>query len=320
MSQAKTSRWRGWWRGRSTLGTVLAILAFLASFAPSLLPRSWFLQAVVAGLSAATAYALGVLIAFLLRPVVRFLGVRFVVDPRRRRLVLSLTWVLVAVLVVVTAWQQRQARVLTAELVEMPPPSLLEDAAAYLGGIVIALVIVFLVVLVRIALAGSRMVLRLALPAWLARALAIVVVAALVAFLSSDVLVRRLLESVAASATELNDTPPPDLEAPTSPLRSGGPGAAQPWSELGYNGQKFTAAGPTAADIEAVTGRPATDPIRAYGALRDGMSLEEVADVAVSELERTGAFERLHPGRHRDHRARLGGRVQRGLRGVPHRR
>ncbi len=152
--------------------------------------------------------------------------------------------------------------------------------------------IVLLVVLVRVALAGSRVVLRLALPTWVARVVAVVVVAALVAFVSSEVLVRRVLESVAASAAELNETPPPDLEAPTTPLRSGGPGSAQPWSELGYNGQRFTAAGPTAEDIEAVTGRPAMDPIRAYGALREGMSLEDVADIAVSELERTGAFDR----------------------------
>ncbi len=286
------SRWREWWRGRSMLGTILAISAFLASFAPSLLPNGWFFQAVVAGLSAASAYALGVLVAFLLRPVVRFLGVRFVVEPRRRRLVLGLAWLLVAALAVVTGWQQRQDRVLTAELVNMSPPTLSEDLASYLGGVVIALVVVLLVVLVRVALAGSRWVLRLALPGWAARVLAVVVVVGLIGFLSSEFLVRRTLEAVAAGATQLNETPPPDLEAPSSPLRSGSPGAAQPWSDLGYNGQRFTAAGPSAEDIEQVTGRPAQDPIRVYGALRDGMSLEDVADVAVRELERTGAFDR----------------------------
>jgi len=267
------------------------MVAFLVSFAPSLLPRNWLFQALAAGLSAATAYALGVLIAFLLRPLISFLGIKVVVEPRRRQLVAALTALVVLAAVGWVVYQQRQARVLTAELVQLPPPDLLDDLLAFLGGIVLALTIVALIVLVRVALAGSRLVLRVALPAWMARIAAVVLVIALIGYASSEYLVRRTMESVSAAALKLNDSTP-NFDEPTSPLRSGGPGSTQPWSELGFQGQTFTAGGPTSADIETVTGKEAEEPIRVYGSLRDDLSLDDVADNVVRELKRTGAFDR----------------------------
>jgi uncharacterized membrane protein len=277
--------------GRSALGTLFALAAFLVSFSPSLLPRGWLFQAAATGLSAACAYALGVLVTFVCRPVIDYLGVRVTIDPRHRRLVQVLATVAVVTLVSVVTWQQRQGRVATAGLVGMAPPTVVDDLLAVSGSLAIALFIVVIVVVVRMALAGSRIVLRLALPAWISRVLALVVVISLILWASNEFLVRRTLESVSGAAETLNETAP-DTEPPSSPLRSGGPGSTQPWSELGHNGQKFTAAGPTAVDIKEITGQPAQEPIRVYGSLRPGMSLDEVADTVVRELERTGAFER----------------------------
>lgn len=288
---SQQSRWSGWWQGRSSLGGLFALVAFLVSFTPSLLPRDWVFQGLAAGLSAATAYALGVLIAFLLRPLITLLGIRIVIEPRRRRLVAVLTALVVLVIVAWVIYRQRQARVLTAELVQLQPPSVLDDLRALVFGIVLALAIIAVIVVVRLALAGSRLVLRLALPGWMVRVAAVVVVAALVGYASSEYVLPRTLEAVSATALELNNSTP-DVGQPTSPLRSGGPGSTQPWSELGFQGQKFTGAGPTGADIEAVTGEEAEDPIRVYGSLGDDLTLEEVADNVVRELERTGAFER----------------------------
>lgn len=277
--------------GRSGFGTFLAVVAFLVSFAPSLLPRTWEFQAVAAGLSAATAYAAGALVESLVRPFLSFLGLRVVVEPRRRRLALGLVVLAVLALVAWVGYEQRQGRVLTARLVDMPPPSVRDDLLALGGGVVVALVVVLAVVALRIALAGSRVVLRLALPAWVARVVALVLVAAVVVWASNQFLVQRTLESVSAAAARLNDTTA-DVPPPTSSLRSGGPGSTQPWSELGFNGQNFTARGPDAAAISAATGRPAREPIRVYASLRSGMSLDEVADNVVAELRRTGAFDR----------------------------
>ncbi len=64
------------------------------------------------------------------------------------------------------------------------------------------------------------------------------------------------------------------------------------WETLGFEGRWFVSHGPTASRITAVTGRPAKEPIRAYVGLESVAGDEEPAELAVSELERTGAFDR----------------------------
>jgi uncharacterized membrane protein len=62
---------------------------------------------------------------------------------------------------------------------------------------------------------------------------------------------------------------------------------------LGFEGRNFVAGAPTIADIESfdpdVT---ALEPIRVYVGLDSADSVEERVDLAIAELERTGAFER----------------------------
>jgi uncharacterized membrane protein len=50
--------------------------------------------------------------------------------------------------------------------------------------------------------------------------------------------------------------------------------------------------GPNVADLELFSGRPALDPVRAYIGLHSAETPEELADLAVAELERAGGFER----------------------------
>ncbi|WP_245161057.1 alpha/beta-hydrolase family protein [Blastococcus sp. CT_GayMR16] len=52
------------------------------------------------------------------------------------------------------------------------------------------------------------------------------------------------------------------------------------------------AKGPSAADIEAFTGSPALDPVRAYAGLDSATTAEERARLAVDDLLRAGGFER----------------------------
>lgn len=65
-----------------------------------------------------------------------------------------------------------------------------------------------------------------------------------------------------------------------------------PWNSLGVKGKQFVASGPTATDIEAVTGRPAVEPIRVYVGTRTAPTAQARAQVALRELRRTGAFAR----------------------------
>ena len=89
-----------------------------------------------------------------------------------------------------------------------------------------------------------------------------------------------------------NDAMDPAVPAPTSPLRSGGPGSLVNWADIGSKGRSVVQSGPTGAEISAVTGMPAVDPIRVYVGLHSAATYEERAALAVRELERTHAQDR----------------------------
>lgn len=79
---------------------------------------------------------------------------------------------------------------------------------------------------------------------------------------------------------------------PTNPSVSGGPGSLVDWNTFGREGRRYVNMALTAADITAVTGAPAIDPIRAYSGLTSAPTPGERAELAMDELERLGAFDR----------------------------
>lgn len=81
-------------------------------------------------------------------------------------------------------------------------------------------------------------------------------------------------------------------EVPDSPFVSGGPRSAEDWGTFGREGRRYVNMALPAAQIEAVTGAPAIDPIRAYVGLGTDTSPSRRAARAMKELERLGAFER----------------------------
>src|SRR5690606_12711411 len=84
----------------------------------------------------------------------------------------------------------------------------------------------------------------------------------------------------------------PDRERPSSPTKAGSTASLLRWEELGRAGREFVSTGPSAADIEALTGRAALEPIRVYVGLGAADTAEERARLALAELQRVGAFER----------------------------
>lgn len=286
------SRWRdAVWSRRSALGLVLAAVAFVVSFAPSLLPRPWHLQAVAAALAAVSAYAVGALLSYFVSPVIRWFGLRVTSDEARRPLLDALVAVLGVGLVVWAALAFHDGRVVTSRLVQAPPPSWVEDGLAVAAGLGLTVALLLLVGVVRLVTHVPHALLRFALPAWASRLVSLALVLLVIAWGSNQLLVQRTMNAVSSAAAAL-DQSDPELPPPTSPLRSGGPGAIQTWEDLGFQGQRFTAGGPDAAKIEAVTGRSAVDPIRVYASLSAGETLPEIAQTVVAELERTGGFDR----------------------------
>lgn len=96
----------------------------------------------------------------------------------------------------------------------------------------------------------------------------------------------------------ISGTKMPPGAPPTLPERSGSPTSLVSWEQVGYEGRRFVAGGPSADEIAAVTGRMARDPIRVYTAVPTrGRSVlradvHDLAQTLLAELDRTNAWDR----------------------------
>ncbi len=289
-------RFAGWVRshsgGVSVPGAVGAMFAYLASNTPSLLPRPWALQGLIAAICALFGYGVGVTLAWVLGGFARWADLRVSIRPGARRALMRLWVAMLAVGVVgfpfaSVGWQNR-----TAQSVGLPGPSL-----AFVLGSALVAVALFL------ALLGlwwviERLfdwVLRLSnrvMREVLARVMASVVVAVVVLGVINQVVIRAIMQVATRMSQDQNQSAPQWIAAPQSALRSGSPASRENWQSLGLEGAEFVSGGPTGADIAAATGHAAQDPVRVYAGLTAGRTLVDVRDAVVAEMERTGAFER----------------------------
>ena len=278
--------------GVSVPGAVGAMLAYLASNTPSLLPRPWALQGLIAAICALFGYGVGITLAWVFGGFARWADLRVSIRPGARRALMRL-WVAVLAVGVVgfpfasVGWQNR-----TAQSVGLPGPGL----GFVLGSAVVA-VVVFL------ALLGlwwviDRLfdwVLRLSnrvMREVLARVMASVVVAVVVLGVINQVVIRAIMQVATRMSQDMNQSAPQWITPPQSPMRSGSPASREGWASLGLEGAEFVSGGPSRADIAAATGRAARDPVRVYAGLTEGRTLVDVRDAVLAEMERTGAFDR----------------------------
>jgi uncharacterized membrane protein len=164
--------------------------------------------------------------------------------------------------------------------------------------VVVAVAVPLFVVLVgaaRLVRAGGRFVgrpLHRMLPVTAATTVGAALVLVTLGAVTDRYLAGAVFAAVDRSFDTLNNTVPAGLDAPRSWYRSGGPGSSAPWLQLGVQGRRFVATGPTTADLVEVHDRAVRQPIRVYAGLDTSEDVEVLAKTAVDELERTGAFER----------------------------
>jgi uncharacterized membrane protein len=80
---------------------------------------------------------------------------------------------------------------------------------------------------------------------------------------------------------------------PASATVSGGPGSLVSWDSLSRQGRRNVSTAIGGAAIEAVMGEPAVaEPIRVFVGLQSALTEQERVDLAMAELERTGALDR----------------------------
>lgn len=270
------------------VGLAVALFFFAQSMTPSLLPRVWYLQGVATGISVATGYGLGCLVAWILR--------RCGVQPRWSATTRRYGWwVLAAVAVVVIptflvlgSWWQQIVR----ELVGLERLERLLYLPVLPVAVVVALVLIALARVLRFGVVWLSAFSARFMPDGVAKVAAIVVVVVLLVVVFDHGLYRGIL-SVAESSAAASDHGTADgVNRPDAPERSGSPDSFEDWDTLGREGRTFVAGGPTADEIADATGEPAITPIRAYVGKESADTVAEGAERVVAELERTGAFDR----------------------------
>lgn len=271
------------------IGTLLGIGCIVLSITPSLLPRPTLFQGLVSGACFAIGYGVGVLISVLLRPITSSLTTR---------LRGMWAWLIVIGCVVLATgilapfalrWQNE-----VRSLVDMEP--LPGTDLALFGAVTLtvsALLLLCSRIVRRLSGATARVLQRVSrgrIGPKLAGILTTIPVpfAVIALFTVGAVIgVDRIYAERNLSSPEVSDSAAVD-----SRYRSAGTGSLVDWHRLGRHGQNFIAKGPNADHISAVIGSEALEPVRVYVGMRQDDSLERRVELAVSELERTGAFER----------------------------
>ena len=278
---------------RPAFGGLAAGLVFWwFSLVPSLLPRSWIVQAGVSAVSFVVGYGIGSLLGWLGHLGLRRLGGQPSRRLRRGGWVVLAVAAPIAVIGAMATWPrwQNDQRV----LVGMGEVSVLEAVAAVVAAVGLVVVLG----------AGCRVAWRAiqGVDRWFDRR-----VSHPVAFVGTVVVVtiamQLFMQHVAwhgfrSWANNVYSTTDRGADRgvvqPAAANLSGSPRSLVSWDTLGQQGRRFVAGATSTAQLRRFRGTDAgvVEPIRVYVGTRSAGSLDEQAALAVRELERTGAFDR----------------------------
>jgi uncharacterized membrane protein len=271
------------------MGGLAGALAFYClSLTPSLLPRAWFMQAVMSGITMAIGYGIGSFIGWLARSLIPWSP-----GPTARR---AARWALAAAAVVLIplfgvlgAQWQHQVR----ELVEAGQPSEAQYVLVVIGSLLVAVALVAAARGIRALVRVVARPLRRFIPhRAAASAVAALVVVLVLGFLATGLAPRAAFAAANSVFGGIDEGTAAGIAQPAAAARSGSPASLVPWPTLGRQGRTFVATGPTQEQIARFAGAPAMEPVRVYVGLKSAPSLAAESALAVRELDRTGAFSR----------------------------
>ena len=283
-----TESGRDWWQRRYTFtGTAVGLLFLWLSMTPSLLPRGPMFQGIVSGAAGAIGYGLGVFGVWL----ARFMTSRRNSPPAPRwawpiLVVIGLLGVVLGE-VYFRSWQDH-----VRDLMGVPRLQWYNYVQAAMLSIVVLFAFVEIGQLIgKLIRFLVRQLNRVAPPRVSFVAVVAIFLAVSIALLNG-VVVRGIMDVLNKTFSRVNNELDPNHPAPTTTLRSGGPGSLASWESLGHQGRIFVRGGPTVAQLTAFNNAPATEPIRAYAGLQSADGIRAAAELAARELEREGGLTR----------------------------
>lgn len=269
-----------------------AVGGYAASYSPSLLPRPWYFQGLVAGLGTMFGYQVGLITSWTIAAVAEKLGIEVTLKPGIRQGGMLagaavLTLGTIAIPLASIRWHRQ-----TADYVNRtgPDPKWAVASAAAASGLFWLLLAQWRGTLWAIRYLSRHMQHRFA---WglASRLVSSLIVLATILVVLDQVILRGVVGVATTASAQVDLRTPPHVFQPTSPLHSGSAESLEPWDSLGLQGKRFTCGGPSRERIEEVLGEPASQPIRAYASM-NGRSLDEVCAAVLAELDRTEAWAR----------------------------
>ncbi|WP_201759845.1 alpha/beta-hydrolase family protein [Bradyrhizobium sp. AC87j1] len=271
----------------SGVGLMLGALFFAAALTPTLIPRSYLTQGVLAG----GCFAIGYFAGVLWRRLWHYLELP---EPSASARSIANALAAAACLLVVIVflrqtaeWQNSIRAVMKMAPVETAHP--LKLCVIALITFVVLLVLGRLFALLARFLAEHT---RRVIPRKVANVIGVLAAGLLFWSIASNVLIRTAFNALDSSFRELDVLLEPERPQPTDPGRTGSPASLVKWQELGRMGRRFIASGPNATEISAVSGRPAQDSVRVYVGLAGGATAQARARLALEELKRQHGFDR----------------------------
>ena len=269
-------------------GLLVGSIFFALSLTPSLLPRTETVQGILSGCCFAVGYGFGNLAHWLWG----FLGLK--VPPGRVTRALGVAVGMICLgLVLMALWYSNTWQNSVRAVMEMPP---VEDSQPLQIATFAVPIAAAILILGKLLVTIIRLVWRGLLPHMPRRA-AFVVATALVALLISILVNNLFLRAALRAADNFYErldalVVQTDAEAPSHWFQTGSAVSLIPWEIIGRDSRAYVQSGPDAAEIQAMTGKSALQPLRTYVGLRSAPTVTERAQLALAELVRIGAFER----------------------------
>lgn len=275
-------------RRMSAAGLLLGTLFFAFSLTPSLLPRSFQVQGIIAGLSFGAGYALGFMATWLWSwlgmPVTARVPVRRAIKATAAVFCL---FVASAFLFQATMWQNTLRGLMDMEEVGgVRPFSVAAIAALVFAGLWL------IGFLFRKTFHFLSAHLQRLVPPRVSHLLGLAAAFALFWSVIDGVIFTFALRVADNSYQQVDVLIQDDLRPPSDPLKTGSAASLISWEHLGSRGRPFVIGGPDAEQIAALTGRDAMEPRRVYVGLNAAETPQQRAQLALDELLRVGGFDR----------------------------
>jgi uncharacterized membrane protein len=271
----------------SATGLILGLAFFCISLTPSLLPREYVVQGVLSGVVFVVGYGIGGFGHW----VWKFMELKEITG----RLARVTTRILLSTLIITSIFTLNQVSTWQDSIrlrMEMTPLETSYQVAVVCISIATALLIILLLRLLLLTTIGAVKVINRYFPRRIAIVLGSTLLLLLLLSFVNGIILKRSLDIMDESFAAMNRLLDVEYEQPRDKRASGSAQSLISWIDIGRNGKRFVADGPSKEDIAAVLGREAMHPIRIYAGFDTGETLEERAQIALAEMKRVGGFSR----------------------------